>query len=52
MSDNYRFYAMKMSERRTRFTPPALRRDLEDLFNVVRRCEAMWKLENRIERSR
>lgn len=52
MSDNYRFYATKMSERRTRFTPPALKRDLEELFNVVRRCEAMWNLEDRIEKSR
>ena len=52
MSDNFRFYAAKMNERRHRLrssTEPQ-RRQLESLFNTVAYCEARWALEERIER--
>jgi hypothetical protein len=52
MSNNYRYYAEK-----TRRPPSSarqatsLRHQLDDLFRVVVRCERMWALEDRIERS-
>jgi hypothetical protein len=52
MSDNYRLYAQKMTERRTARDRGPLRGQLDELMRVVRRCEAMWALEDRIERSR
>lgn len=52
MSDNYRFYAQKITERRVARDRSPLRRQLEELMRVVQRCEAMWALEDRIERSR
>ena len=52
MSDNYRLYAQKMTERRTARDRGLLRGQLDELMRVVRRCEAMWALEDRIERSR
>jgi hypothetical protein len=52
MSDNYRLYAQKMTERRTVRDRGPLRGQLDELMRVVRRCEAMWALEDRIERSR
>jgi len=53
MSDNYKVYAQKMTERRAaaRDRSP-LRAHLVDLLRVVERCESMWALEDRIERSR
>jgi hypothetical protein len=53
MSDNYRFYAQKVSEQRAarRSAEPSLRHQLEELLDVVVRCEAIWAIEDRIERS-
>lgn len=52
MSENYRSYAQKMTERRAARDRGPLRGQLDELMRVVRRCEAMWALEDRIERSR
>gem|GEM_PF-2049852 len=52
MSDNYKFYAQKMAERRAARERGPLRSQLVDLLRVVQRCEARWALEDRIERSR
>lgn len=53
MSENYRFYAIKMAEKRMRLADSgALRPQLIELFEAVARCEAMWALEVRIEHSR
>jgi hypothetical protein len=53
MSDNCRFYVLKMNERRAwlRSTAP-LRQQLAELFSTVAQCEAMWALEDRIEMQR
>ena len=52
MSENYRFYAEKIKEHRAAAATasPELTDQLADLFLAVRRCEAMWALEERIER--
>ncbi len=51
MSDNSRFYLQKMEERRTtRSVKPCLYAQLEEILLVVRRCEKIWALEERIER--
>ena len=52
MSENYRYYAAKMAQRRARQVNPALRDQLTELLAVVMRCEAMWALEERISRDR
>jgi hypothetical protein len=54
MSENYRFYATKMAQRRLRLmnSSPELQRRLEELLSVVEQCETMWALEDRIEKSR
>src|SRR5207248_958932 len=52
MSDNYKFYAQKMAARREDRSRGPLRWQLVELMRVVERCEAMWALEERIERSR
>ncbi len=52
MSDNYKFYAQKMAERRAAREDRPLRGQLVELMRVVQRCEARWALEDRIERSR
>ncbi len=52
MSDNYKFYAQKIADRREARNRGPLRWQLVELMQVVRRCEAMWTLEDRIERSR
>jgi hypothetical protein len=53
MSENYRFYVVKMAERRARLVGSGrLRWQLEEIFCVVQRCEAMWMLEDRIEKQR
>ena len=52
MSDNYTFYAQKMADRREARNQGPLRWQLVELMRVVERCEAMWALEERIERSR
>ena len=52
MSDNYKFYTQKMADRREARNRGPLRWQLEELRQVVQRCEAMWALEERIERSR
>lgn len=50
MSENYRFYRERTRGQKRR---AAVRLDLqlEELMEVVRRCEAMWALEDRVERS-
>lgn len=53
MSENYRFYVIKMAERRTLLVPSSeLCAQLNEILAVVARCEAMWALEDRIEKSR
>jgi len=52
MSENYKYYAQKLAEREATRNQGPLRRQLEDLLRAVQRCEAMWALEDRIERSR
>jgi hypothetical protein len=52
MSENYRYYAQKLVERRATQSTGSLRGQLYDLLRVVKRCEAMWALEDRIERAR
>ena len=52
MSDNYKLYAQKMADSRESRNRGPLRWQLVELMRVVRRCEAMWALEDRIERSR
>ena len=52
MSDNYKFYAQKMADRRESRDRGPLRWQLVELMRVVQRCEAMWALEDRIEKSR
>jgi hypothetical protein len=50
MSENCRFYAQKMAERRARLESSVnLRRQLNDLLRTVQHCEAMWALEDRME---
>lgn len=50
MSENCRYYREKMAAKRWRGSE-RLREQLWDLMQVVRRCEAVWALEDRIERS-
>ena len=54
MSDNYRFYAQKQEANRAarRVTVHPLPPQLEELLNVVRQCERIWSIEERIEKSR
>jgi hypothetical protein len=52
MSENYKFYAQKMAERRAAGEHRPLRGQLAELMRVVQRCEARWALEDRIEHSR
>lgn len=53
MSENYRYYAMKMAERRIKLADSgAHRAQLIELLETVARCEAMWALEIRIENRR
>lgn len=50
MSDNYKAYAEKMADLRAwRAQNRPLRGQVEELFAVVRQCEARWQLEDRIE---
>ena len=51
MSENSRFYLQKMEAlRATRRVRPCLYAQLEEILLVVRRCEKIWTLEERIER--
>lgn len=55
MSENYRFYEQKMAQKmdETRVDRPIdrpLRDQLEEILDVVRYCEAMWALEDRMDR--
>jgi hypothetical protein len=44
MSENYRLYAQKMAELRAAgLANRPLRRQLEELFEFVRQCEAAWR---------
>ena len=49
MSENCRYYREKMAAKRWQGSE-RLREQLWDLMEVVRRCEHMWALEDRIER--
>lgn len=53
MSDNYRLYAEKEAAKRAARLVEAhpLRLQLEELIRVVRRCERMWAIEERVEKS-
>jgi hypothetical protein len=51
MSANYKFYAQKMADRREARGRGPLRAQLEELLQAVKRCEAMWALEERVEHS-
>jgi hypothetical protein len=50
MSENCRYYRDKMEARRAR-TVGRLHDQWVELMDVVRRCERLWALEDRIERS-
>lgn len=50
MSENCRFYREKMEAKRAGVRRP-LRDQYLELMAVVRRCEAIWSLEDRIEGS-
>lgn len=50
MSENCRYYREKMEARRSR-AAGELHEQWVELMAVVRRCERMWALEERIERS-
>lgn len=50
MSENCRYYRAKMAAKRWHGSE-RLREQLWELMQVVRRCEAIWTLEDRIERS-
>lgn len=53
MSENCRFYAEKMVARRARLAETVeVRRQMTELLRVVQRCEAMWALEERVEKCR
>ena len=51
MSENYRFYTEKTEARRRARGAGALRAQLGELMAVVARCERIWAIEDRIERS-
>lgn len=53
MSENYRLYAEKEAAKRAARLVEAhpLRPQLEELIRVVRRCERMWAIEERVEKS-
>jgi hypothetical protein len=49
MSDNYRLYQEKVREQRAG-SRRRLQPQLLELLGVVARCEALWALEDRVER--
>lgn len=53
MSENYRLYAEKEAAKRAAriVERHPLRPQLEELLHVVRRCERMWAIEERVEKS-
>jgi hypothetical protein len=51
MSENCRYYRDKMEAKRLARSAGPLSEQLANLMAVVRRCEAIWALEDRIERS-
>ena len=53
MSENYRLYAEKEAAKRAARMVEShpLRPQLEELLLVVRRCERMWEIEERVEKS-
>ena len=52
MSENVRFYQQKMAARRADrdLDRSPLRKQLREIFGVVAECEAIWALEDRIDR--
>ncbi len=52
MSENYKHYIQKLAEHRETKNRSPLQAQLEELLRVVKRCEATWALEDRIERAR
>lgn len=53
MSDNYRHYARKIAEHRKlqRVSSHPLGRQLDEFMNLVRWCERVWAIEDRIEKT-
>ena len=51
MSENCRYYAEKMEARRLARAARPLSIQLAELLAVVARCEHIWAVEDRIERS-
>jgi hypothetical protein len=53
MSNNYRLYPLKDIQRQVtrKLDRSPLREQLDELMEVVQRCEAMWAIEERIEGS-
>jgi hypothetical protein len=51
MSENCRYYRDKIEARRQARAAGPLGDQLTELMAVVKRCEAIWALEDRIERS-
>lgn len=51
MSENCRYYRDRMEAKRQARAAGPLGDQLAELMAVVRRCEHLWALENRIERS-
>ena len=53
MSENDRLYRRMLEARRAKPADSSdLRSNLADILETVRRCEAMWALEERIEKGR
>ena len=50
VSQNTRFYAQKMEAQRLARTIRPLRKQLEEILEVVRDCEARWALDDRMNR--
>lgn len=49
MSHNYRLYVQKMEElRAAREADRPLHSQIEEIFQVVRECEARWAVEDRL----
>lgn len=46
MSENYKLYQQKMAQQRVARGVYPLRRQLMEIFEVVRACEARWSSDN------
>lgn len=54
VSENYRLYVQKQAANRAtrQLELSPLRHQLDELLDVVRQCERIWSIEERIEKSR